>query len=312
MSYQPYSWLPRAPWWTCLILAAALPAHAQAICENQGNPAVPATTPTADFIVHDDGTVTHRPTGLMWMRCTLGQVWAETACTGRSGLYTWQDALNAAHDFNSGGGYAGHADWRLPNKNELASIVEYRCSNPAINATVFPGTPPDWFWSSSPRAFHGSGAYDVNFAHGHVSTPDKGNDARVRLVRGGHHYLGEQLHYTWEKKEYPSIASGALSRVSSTVNHLPAGYAGVWRGRGVQTNPSSEWSILIGLSGSQVGVVVGAIAYPSLACGGELTLLEVIPESLMLHETITYGSCVDEGIITLSLGGPGNSGAGGH
>jgi hypothetical protein len=173
-----------------LALAAALPARAEVACTNQ-NLAIPATTPTMDFTLHDNGTVTHAPTGLMWMRCSLGQTWTGATCTGTGNTYTWSNALNAAQTLNASGGYAGHADWRLPNKNELASIVEERCVGPAINAAVFPGTPSDgWFWSSSssPDADDGYYAWSVSFYFGHVYYLDRGYQGYsfwVRLVRAG-------------------------------------------------------------------------------------------------------------------------------
>ena len=184
MSRKPHSLFPRAPWWAGLILAVALPADAQVACANQ-NPLVPTSTQTADFIIHGDGTATHAPTGLMWMRCILGQNWTGATCTGSASEYTWQDALKAAQTVNSSSGHAGYTDWRLPNKNELASIIEERCWNPAINATVFPGTPSDGFWSSSTYAEDRYYAWFVNFNDGSVDPDYKTSSRSVRLVRGG-------------------------------------------------------------------------------------------------------------------------------
>ncbi len=95
-----------------------------------------------------DGTVTDNTTGLMWMRCSLGQVWDGKTCGGKAATFTWADALKAA----AGHEFAGYTDWRLPNKNELESIVEGRCFTPTINSSVFPATPSTYFWSSSPYA----------------------------------------------------------------------------------------------------------------------------------------------------------------
>ena len=82
--------------------------------------------------------------------------------------------------------FAGQTDWRLPNKNELESLVERRCYDPAINARFFPNTPSNWFWSSSPYAGYSDDAWGVNFNNGYVGNPyNKGHALYVRLVRGG-------------------------------------------------------------------------------------------------------------------------------
>ena len=160
---------------------ATVSAPVNAACVNY----VSHTTPTSDFALHDDGTVTHMPSGLMWMRCSLGQAWDGSACTGTADSYTWQQALQAVASLNDGSGYAGHRDWRLPNKNELESIVERACSDPAVNDAVFPYTPSDWYWSSSPFARFPSGAWNVSFNGGCVIASPKTELDRVRLVRAG-------------------------------------------------------------------------------------------------------------------------------
>ena len=80
--------------------------------------------------------MTDTRTGLIWMRCSLGQMWDGAACSGTANTYTWQAALQAAFEINSGAsnddgdglaGFANETDWRLPNRNELESIVERRC-----------------------------------------------------------------------------------------------------------------------------------------------------------------------------------------
>lgn len=142
-----------------------------------------ASTPSHDFTLHNDGTVTHNSTSLMWMRCSLGQTWDGSTCTGATSTFTWQNALGAAQSHS----FAGHSDWRLPNKNELASIVERRCASPAINSMVFPNTPRiSRFWSSSPSANYYASAWYVDFDIGNVNGNSRNNDfLRVRLVRVG-------------------------------------------------------------------------------------------------------------------------------
>lgn len=150
------------------------------------NSAIVATTPTSRFVNNDNGTVTDKATGLVWKRCSEGQNWDGTTCTGIYTLHDWQSALQAGSDAV----FAGESDWRLPNKNELASLVESQCITPAINTTIFPATPAAaLFWSSSPYAgaeLWSSEAWSVSFIHGTVrpSSMSQG-DMAVRFVRGG-------------------------------------------------------------------------------------------------------------------------------
>lgn len=81
--------------------------------------------------------------------------------------------------------FAGHTDWRLPNKNELASLVEQHCHGPAIDTRYFPNTPGGWFWSSSPYAGGPGYAWFVGFGYGGVGNDFKVSAYHVRLVRAG-------------------------------------------------------------------------------------------------------------------------------
>jgi len=46
--------------------------------------------------------------------------------------YTWQDALAASENLN----LAGHSDWRLPDINELRSLVDYSRTNRTIDPVL--------------------------------------------------------------------------------------------------------------------------------------------------------------------------------
>jgi hypothetical protein len=147
------------------------------------NPAIPESTSTSSFIAVSDGTATDLQTGLMWKRCAEGQSWQVAgACTGTAAGYTWQGALQQA----SAAIFAGHTDWRLPNIKELRSLVEDRCHSPAINSTVFPGTPSSGFWSASVYANQPGDAWLVSFNVGDVYIDGVGGSfqpKQVRLVR---------------------------------------------------------------------------------------------------------------------------------
>lgn len=150
----------------CVTVLFGLTGTVEAACVNT----IPANTPTARFIISTDGTVTDTRTGLMWMRCSLGQVWNGTTCTGSAAQYVWADALAQA-DVST---YAGHGDWRLPNVKELVSIVERRCATPAINPEVFPATSSWKYWTSSPSvAGPGNWAVIVAFGQGTDTADEK-------------------------------------------------------------------------------------------------------------------------------------------
>jgi len=123
----------------------------------------------ASFTDNKDGTVTDNVTGLMWQ-----QVVPTTK-------YTWSDAV-AYCPMQT---LAGHNDWRLPSRIQLASIVDAGQANPAINTAYFPSTLTDVFWSSTPVAVAPSWAWYVNFTDGIAGNGEAANLDRVRCVRGG-------------------------------------------------------------------------------------------------------------------------------
>ena len=138
-------------------------------------------TPSSDFVVNANGTVSHTPTGLMWKQCNEGKRGAACA-TGAASYLTWADALTTARSSN----FAGYTDWRLPNKQELESVVDDRCHSPAINDTVFPGTVTDGTWASTTWSVGPASAWIVDFVYGDSAISNKSNDPYVvRLVRGG-------------------------------------------------------------------------------------------------------------------------------
>jgi hypothetical protein len=163
-----------------LALLLPLPGLAQCI-DGVENAAIERATPSEDFLDRPDGAVLHRPTRLIWQRCALGQSWTGTTCSGTADELDWSGALQAARDHVQ----ADADDWRIPNRNELASIVESRCHSPAINGEVFPATPSNWFWTGSPDSANADQAWVVLFADGEVQPAAISGEYAVRLVRGG-------------------------------------------------------------------------------------------------------------------------------
>ena len=78
----------------------------------------------------------------------------------------------------------GHADWEIPNKDQLNSIVDISRYSPCINVTAFPSTPSTYFWTSSTRPDAPTRAFFVYFGYGGVSNYFKAlYPYYVRLVR---------------------------------------------------------------------------------------------------------------------------------
>ncbi len=99
------------------------------------------------FTISADGSeVTDQKTGLIWRRCTEGLSWDGATCAGTPTAFTHEAALQYAAAQASTTGIA----WRLPNIKELVSIADRSKTNPAIDATAFPGTPSSAFWSATP------------------------------------------------------------------------------------------------------------------------------------------------------------------
>ena len=93
----------------CAAALLALPAHAQSDAQRMA---------TGQW--HDPDT------GLVWMRCSVGQRWTGSTCSGQPLMLTWNKARAYPATFNQQVALGGHRNWRLPTIAELASLR--RCS----------------------------------------------------------------------------------------------------------------------------------------------------------------------------------------
>lgn len=91
-----------------------------------------------------NGTVIDHNTGLMWKRCNEGRGGA--SCSGSASTYTWQNAINQCESLS----FAGHSDWRLPEADELLSLVDYAvAAGASINSSVFPNVVQNNTWTDT-------------------------------------------------------------------------------------------------------------------------------------------------------------------
>lgn len=138
------------------------------------------SVPTTDRFVPNGAEVTDLRTGLVWQRCSLGQAWNGSTCTGSASTHTHEEALAQARAANPSGGPTG---WRLPNVKELSSLVDRGCLNPAVDQAALPATPASFYWTSSPYVGSSGRAWIVNFHDGSVAYSSRSNRLPVRLVR---------------------------------------------------------------------------------------------------------------------------------
>jgi hypothetical protein len=131
--------------------------------------AMTATTWCGTYKDNGNGTVTDLATGLTWQQQddNIERAWA------------------AAGTYCQGLPLGGKSDWRLPNVNELQSIVDYRLTAPAIYGIAFPGTEPSLYWTATTAADDSEFAWFVSFNNGYVSYYGKSNTFYVRCVRSG-------------------------------------------------------------------------------------------------------------------------------
>lgn len=125
-------------------------------------PANTKTYASTEDVVVD--LVTHRT----WQRAPASQA------------STWQDAKTFCATFSVPGYPSG---WHLPSRIELASLVDYKASDPAIDPKQFPDTPSEPFWSSTPYAGDISQAWYVDFKDGSIFPEYSGSAKRVRCIR---------------------------------------------------------------------------------------------------------------------------------
>jgi hypothetical protein len=131
--------------------------------------------PNPRFVDNGDQTQTDKLTGLIWSK----------DANPAAGTKNWSGALYYIKTLNSSN-YLGHNDWRLPNINELASLVNKGQSNSAtwLNTQGFSNVQSDYYWSGSTHANDTSSAWGVNVNHG-LSYGNKPTYSYVWPVRSG-------------------------------------------------------------------------------------------------------------------------------
>lgn len=137
------------------------------------------------FSDNGDGTVSDNTSGLVWLKCTLGQTLTSSDCSGTavkyqycttddnscngdtdSGILDSGPAYDACNALN-GMSFGSRTNWKVATKNELLTIQKID-SEPNIDDYYFPNTMSFCYWSSSGSAGYPASAWYVRFDSGNT------------------------------------------------------------------------------------------------------------------------------------------------
>lgn len=102
-------------------------------------------TPVA-MALDAQGSALDTEEGLRWYRCNAGQRFSNGQCVGQAIDLTRQEALDYAAEFAARAGQA----WRVPSLDEMGTLKQSKCHNPAIDTRIFPGIQVTNYWTSTP------------------------------------------------------------------------------------------------------------------------------------------------------------------
>ncbi|MFN3480896.1 MAG: DUF1566 domain-containing protein [Thermodesulfovibrionales bacterium] len=155
--------------------------------------------PSPRFTDNGNGTITDNLTGLVWLK--------DANCA--NAVRTWSQALSDVNELNTSGTMNGNncgdtsnggshqTDWRLPNINELESLVhagynEENCGGSAcstlsawLNNKGFSNVQSNYYWSSTTYAYYTDYAWLVPMWNGVVYASNKAYNCYVWPVRAG-------------------------------------------------------------------------------------------------------------------------------
>ena len=135
----------------------------------------------ADFTRSTEGVVTDTNTHLEWQ-----DNYSDNSDVVKN--TKWEEAISYCEALDLAGG-----SWRLPNLNEINSLVDYTIFNPAMNSVFQNISNPDaaypfYFWSSTTQKSRDTHAWYINFNDGEQHKQEKQNEyvgCNIRCVRAG-------------------------------------------------------------------------------------------------------------------------------
>jgi len=159
-------------------------------CAGTGQDGETQSGATHSFVDNGDGTITDEVTGLMWEKHS-----DDDSIHDAGNTYTTADAVAVKIATLNSEQFAGHDDWRVPNRNELATLINFGTLSPAtypeFKTACDPGctigecncTGNTTYWTSTSHHNTPDYTWYVNFSQGDFAIMQKINPARVRAVR---------------------------------------------------------------------------------------------------------------------------------
>ncbi len=144
------------------------------------------------YLDNGDGTITDLNTGLMWEKKS-----DDGTIHDQHNVYTWDEAFAVHVATLNSSTFAGHTDWRVPNRKELESILDLETFSPPVDPVFNTGCVPActvttcsctvslFYWSSTSLTLAPTFAWVVLSNDGGVNFGNKGSAFRIRAVRGG-------------------------------------------------------------------------------------------------------------------------------
>lgn len=139
-----------------------------------------------------DGTISDNNTSLMWQKTDSDQIYNWYEANGEiDDTYNPESAIDICGELELG----GYTDWRLPEVEELISIVKYNTKNPAIDTSAFSNTHSSKYWTSTATFVQWDTNYGrvVDFSMGTFRIDRSQYPYFVKCVRGDLLEKGELL-----------------------------------------------------------------------------------------------------------------------
>lgn len=120
-----------------------------------------------------NGTIKDNRTGLVWQKCSAGQ--SGNKCLGATNNYASREDAQAFCNSLKLSGFK----WRLPERTELSTLIDFTQKEPAINTHIFPATESKPYWTNTIfKPFGDWGIYVIKFDYGRVEPFNDGEKVR--------------------------------------------------------------------------------------------------------------------------------------